>query len=137
MSKLQDHSKRLFLLDGMALLYRAHFALIRSPRYTSAGVCTSAVFGLANTLLDIFNREEPTHVAAVFDTKKPTHRHNEFPEYKAQRQSIPEDLSSQFPLVDRLFEGFRIPVIRVPGYEADDIIATLASQAEQMGFTTW
>src|SRR2546428_5597657 len=77
--------KRLFLLDGMALVYRAHFALIRSPRFTSGGRCTSAVFGVANTLLDILNREQPTHVAVVFDTDEPTQRHVDFPEYKAQR----------------------------------------------------
>jgi DNA polymerase-1 len=132
-----DGAKRLFLLDGMALIYRAHFALIRSPRFTSGGLCTSAVFGLANTLLDILNREKPTHVAVVFDTDEPTHRHNEFPKYKAQRQAIPEDLSAQFPLVDRLFEAFRISTIRIPGYEADDIIGTLACQAAHDGFTTW
>lgn len=132
-----DQAKRLFLLDGMALIYRAHFALIRSPRFTTGGFCTSAVFGLANTLLDILNRERPTHIAVVFDTGKPTHRHEAFPEYKAQRQAIPEDLAAQLPVVDRLFKGFRIPAVRVPGSEADDIIATLACQAEHHGFTTF
>ena len=132
-----EGAKQLFLFDGMALIYRAHFALIRSPRFTSGGVCTSAVFGLANTLLDIFNREQPTHIAVVFDTPEPTQRHTDFPEYKAQREKIPEDLAAQFPLVDRLFEAFRIPMIRIPGYEADDIIGTLACQAQHEGFTTW
>jgi DNA polymerase-1 len=121
----------------MALIYRAHFALIRSPRFTSGGLCTSAVFGLANTLLDILNREQPTHIAVVFDTDEATHRHDQFPDYKAQRQAIPEDLSAQLPLVDRLFGAFRIATIRIPGYEADDIIGTLACQAEREGFTTW
>jgi DNA polymerase-1 len=121
----------------MALAYRAHFALIRSPRFTSSGLCTSAVFGLANTLLDILHREQPTHMAVVFDTDEATHRHVEFPDYKAQRQAIPEDLSAQLPLVDRLFGAFRIPTIRVSGYEADDIIGTLACRAEHEGFTTW
>jgi DNA polymerase-1 len=130
-------AKRLFLFDGMALVYRAHFALIRSPRYTSGGLCTSAVFGVANTLLDIFNRERPTHVAVVFDTFEATHRHQAFPEYKATRDHAPEDLSAQFPLVDRLFEAFRIPAIRVPGFEADDVIASLACRAEREGFETW
>ena len=128
---------RLFLLDTMALVYRAHFALIRSPRFTSGGVCTSAVFGLANTLLDILNREEPTHVAAALDTSDPTHRHREFSAYKANREDLPEDLAAQIPLVLRLFEAMRITVIRLPGYEADDIIGTLAHQAEQLGFQTW
>jgi DNA polymerase-1 len=80
-----DGAKRLFLLDGMALLYRAHFALIRSPRFTSGGLCTSAVFGLANTLLDILNREQPTHIAVIFDTDDSTHRHDEFPDYQGNR----------------------------------------------------
>ncbi|WP_417746366.1 DNA polymerase I [Rosistilla oblonga] len=129
--------KRLFLLDGMALIYRAHFAMVRSPRYTSGNVCTSAVFGMTNAILDILKREQPTHIAAVFDTAAPTHRHEEYPEYKAQRDAMPEDLSSQIPLVFRLFEAFNIPVITIDGYEADDIIGTLAHQAEQQQFTTY
>jgi DNA polymerase-1 len=130
-------AKRLFLLDGMALIYRAHFALIRSPRYTSAGVCTSAVFGLANTLLDIVDREQPTHIAVVYDTDDPTHRHEVFADYKGTRESIPEDLAAQLPLTERLFAAFRIPIVRVPGFEADDVIGTLAGQAEAQGFHTW
>ncbi|QDV68764.1 DNA polymerase I [Rosistilla carotiformis] len=129
--------KRLFLLDGMALIYRAHFAMVRSPRYTSASVCTSAVFGMTNAILDILKREEPSHIAAVFDTSAPTHRHIEYPAYKAQRDAMPEDLSSQIPLVFRLFEAFNIPVITIDGYEADDIIGTLAHEAEQQHFTTY
>ena len=129
--------KKLYLLDGMALIYRAHFALIRSPRYTSGGVCTSAVFGFANTLLEILEREKPTHLGVAFDTAEPTPRHIEYPEYKAQRDAMPEDLSEQIPLVFRLVEAFRIPVIRIPGFEADDIIGTLARQAENASFTTY
>jgi DNA polymerase-1 len=129
--------KKLFLLDGMALAYRAHFALIRSPRYTSGGQCTSAVFGLVNTIADILNREQPTHLACCFDTSEPTQRHIEFPEYKAQRDEMPEDLASQFPLIDRLFEALRIKTIRMPGYEADDVIGTLAHEAASKGFETW
>lgn len=129
--------KKLYLLDGMALIYRAHFALIRSPRYTSGGVCTSAVFGFTNTLLEILEREKPTHLGVAFDTAEPTPRHIEYPEYKAQRDAMPEDLSEQIPLVFRLVEAFRIPVIRIPGYEADDIIGTLARQAEDAKFTTY
>ncbi len=128
--------KRLFLLDGMALIYRAHFALIRSPRFTSAGRCTSAVFGIANTLLDIAARQQPTHWAAAFDTEEPTMRHEAFPEYKAQRDELPEDIAEQFALVDRLLEAFKITIIRMPGYEADDVIGTLAAQAERLGFQT-
>ena len=130
-------SNRLFLLDAMALIYRAHFALIRAPRYTSGGTCTSAVFGVTNTVLDILKKEEPTHIAVAFDTKEPTHRHEEYPEYKAQREAIPEDIVDQFPYIDRLFDALNMPTIRVPGYEADDIIGTLVGQAEAENFDTW
>ncbi len=133
----QNSEQRLFLLDGMALIYRAHFALIRTPRYTSGGMCTSAVLGFCNTLFDIIKRESPTHIAAVFDTAEPTHRHEAFPAYKAQREEMPEDLSAQIPYVFRLLEALNIPVIRIPGYEADDIIGTLALEAEPQGFTTY
>ena len=133
----QNTEKRLYLLDGMALIYRAHFALIRSPRFTSGGMCTSAVFGMANTLLHITGSENPTHIAVVFDTAEPTFRHEAFPEYKAQRDEMPEDLSEQIPFVFRLFEAFSIPVIRIPGYEADDIIGTLSIQAAKQGYTTF
>jgi len=129
--------QKFFLLDGMALVYRAHFALINSPRFTSGGVCTSAVFGIANTLLDILQREQPTHLAVAFDTSEPTARHEAFPEYKAQRDEMPEDISAQIPLVDRLFAAFNISVIRIAGYEADDIIGTLARQAAAQGMRTW
>lgn len=133
----EKDEKRLYLLDAMALIYRAHFSLIRSPRYTSAGACTSAVFGLANTILDIVKKQKPTHLAVAFDTQEPTFRHEVFPEYKAQRDSLPEDIAEQFPLVDRLFEAFNITMIRQPGFEADDIIGTLSVEAEAAGFETF
>ena len=129
----QAAPKKLFLLDGMALIYRAHFALIRSPRFTSAGVCTSAVFGLINTIFDIINKHKPTHLAIAFDTSEPTFRHVEFPEYKAQRDALPEDIRDQIPLVDRLMEAMQIPVLRRPGFEADDVIGTLANEAAELG----
>ncbi len=129
--------RRLFLLDAMALIYRAHFALIRAPRYTSGGTCTSAVFGVTNTILDILKKEDPTHIAVAFDTPEPTHRHEEYPEYKAQRDEIPEDIVDQFPYVDRLFDALNITTIRLPGYEADDIIGTMAGEAEALDFDTW
>lgn len=132
-----DSQKRLFLLDGMALVYRAHYALIRSPRFTSGGVCTSAVFGIANTVFDLLKNWQPTHLAVAFDTAEPTHRHVEFPEYKAQRDALPEDIGSQLPLVVRLLEAMQIPTLEVDGYEADDIIGTLARQAEAEGFRVW
>ena len=128
---------KLFLLDSMALIYRAHYALIRSPRFTSGGRCTSAVFGLVNSILEILDKHKPTHLAAVYDTPEPTHRHEEFPEYKAQREAPPEDLTDQFALVERLFEAFRIPIIRAPGWEADDIIGTLSVRAHEEGLPTW
>jgi DNA polymerase-1 len=120
---------KLVLLDTMALVYRAHFALIRSPRFTRGGMCTSAVFGLTTTLLDIIAREKPTHLAAATDTADPTQRHEMFADYKAHRDEMPEDLVNQLPWIDRLFDAFQIPIIRLPGYEADDIIGTLAHQA--------
>ncbi len=127
---------KLVLLDSMALIYRAHFALVRSPRFTSGGLCTSAVFGVLNTLLDIIRREEPTHIGAVFDTPEPTARHTEFADYKAQREAMPEDIAAQLPYIDRLFDALNIHSLRMPGYEADDIIGTLAHQASDAGFQT-
>lgn len=128
--------KKLVLLDGMALVYRAHFALIRSPRQTSGGLATSGVFGMTNTVLDILKKEKPTHIAAAFDTTEPTERHKVFPEYKAQRDALPEDIAAQLPYIDKLLNAFNITVIRMPGYEADDIIGTLAHEAAQQGFRT-
>lgn len=128
--------KKLVLLDGMALVYRAHFALIRSPRYTSDGLCTSGIFGLTNTVLDIIKKEEPTHIAAAFDTSDPTERHEIFPEYKAQRDELPEDIGKALPYIDRLLDAFNITVIRMPGYEADDIIGTIAHEAAEDDFLT-
>ncbi len=130
-------SKKLFLLDGMALIYRAHFALSKSPRFTSNGLNTSAVFGFANTLLELLKKEKPTHIAVVFDTAAPTERHTDFTDYKAHREEMPEDLSAAIPYVFRLIEGFNIPVITSDGYEADDIIGTLAKKAEKEGYTVF
>lgn len=127
-------NKKLFLLDGMALIYRAHFALSKNPRFTSSGVNTSAVMGFANTLMEVLKKEKPTHIAVVFDTAAPTERHIDFEAYKAHREAMPEDLSKALPYVFKLIEGFRIPVITVDGYEADDIIGTLAKEGEQKGF---
>jgi len=121
----------------MALTYRAHFALVRSPRFTSSGLCTSAVFGFTTTLLDIVTREEPTHLMAAFDTREPTARHVAFPEYKAQRDAMPEDIALQLPYIDRLLDAFKIQVIRMPGYEADDVIGTVARQAAEHDFLTY
>jgi len=129
--------KKLFLLDGMALIYRAHFALSKNPRFTSTGINTSAVMGFTNTLLEVLKKENPTHLAVVFDTEAPTERHTDFLAYKANRQAMPEDLSAALPYVKKLIEGFNIPVLTSDGYEADDIIGTLAKQAEKEGYTVY
>ncbi len=129
--------KKLFLLDGMALIYRAHFALSKNPRFTSGGINTSAIMGFTNTLLEVLKKEAPTHMAVVFDTDAPTERHLDFADYKAHRQAMPEDLAAAIPYVVRLIEGFNIPVITSDGYEADDIIGTLAKKAEKAGFTVY
>ncbi|MGI4727628.1 MAG: 5'-3' exonuclease, partial [Janthinobacterium lividum] len=129
--------KKLFLLDGMALIYRAHFALSKNPRFTSGGINTSAVMGFANTLMEILKKEAPTHLAVVFDTSAPTERHIDFVAYKAHRQAMPEDLSLALPYVVRLVEGFNIPVITSDGFEADDVIGTLAKKAEKVGYTVF
>lgn len=117
----------------MALIYRAHFALIRSPIYTSARVNTSALFGFTNTLLELLEKQAPTHLAVVFDTSHPTSRHELYPPYKGNRDEMPEDLSLQLPHVKRLVRAFNIPVIECPGWEADDVIGTLAKRAEALG----
>ncbi len=129
--------KKLFLLDGMALIYRAYFALSKTPRITSSGFNTSAIFGFANTLLELLRTQQPSHIAVVFDTMAPTARHTEFEAYKANRQAIPEDLAAAIPYVFKLVEGFNIPLITLDGYEADDIIGTLAKQAERKGYTVY
>lgn len=121
----------------MALIYRAHFALSKNPRFTAAGLNTSAIMGFTNTLLEVLKKEQPTHIAAVFDTAAPTLRHLEFETYKAQREAMPEDLSAAIPYIHRLLEGFNIPVITLDGYEADDIIGTLAKKAEKEDFVTY
>nr|WP_255534851.1 DNA polymerase I [Pedobacter sp. SYSU D00535] len=125
------------MLDGMALMYRAHFALSKNPRFTSTGINTSAVMGFTNTLLEVLKKEKPSHMAVVFDTDAPTERHTDFTAYKAHREAMPEDLSAAMPYVIKLIEGFNIPVITSDGYEADDIIGTLAKKAEQVGYTVY
>lgn len=129
--------KKLFLLDGMALIYRAYFALSKTPRITSTGFNTSAIFGFANTLLELLRTQQPTHIGVAFDTMAPTNRHAEFEAYKANREAIPEDLAASIPYVYRLIEGFNIPILTMDGYEADDIIGTLAKQAELQGYTVY
>ena len=126
--------KRLFLLDAMALIYRAYYALIRSPIITTKGKNTNAQFGFTNTLFELINKEKPTHLAVAFDTHAPTERHTDFSDYKANRQEAPEDLINSIDDIKNIIRGFNLPVVECDGYEADDIIGGLAQQAEKAGY---
>lgn len=129
--------KKLFLLDGMALIYRAYFAFIRNPMINSNGVETSGVFGFMNTLLEIIDKQEPTHLAVALDVSGPTFRHEMFEEYKAHRDETPDGIRTAIPIICEMLEAMNIPVLTKQGYEADDIIGTLARQAEKEGFDTY
>jgi DNA polymerase I len=129
--------KKLFLLDAFALIYRAYFAFAKNPRINSKGLDTSAVFGFVNTLVEVIKKENPTHLAVVFDTKKPTERHIEYPEYKAHREAMPDGLRDALPYIDKLLEAFNIPKLYKDGYEADDVVGTLAKKAEKAGFQVY
>ena len=129
-----NDGKKLFLLDAYALIYRAYFAFINNPRINSKGINTSAIFGFTNTLLELIKKESPTHLAAVFDTKKPTKRHIDYPDYKAQREAMPEPLQNSLPYIDKVLEAFHIPKLYKDGFEADDVIGTIAKEAEKQGF---
>ncbi|HKG69110.1 MAG TPA: DNA polymerase I [Segetibacter sp.] len=130
-------AKKLFLLDAMALIYRAYYALIRNPRLTSKGRNTNAQFGFTNTLVDLINKEKPTHLAVCFDTEAATERHTDFTEYKANRQAAPEDLTDSLDDIKRIIKAFNIPVVELDGYEADDVIGTVAWQAADMGYEVY
>ena len=129
--------RRLFLLDAYALIYRAYYALLGNPRITGKGFNTSAIFGFVNTLDDVLRKENPTHIAVCFDPSGPTFRHEEYPDYKAQREKQPEDITLSIPYIKRILEAYRIPVIEVPGFEADDVIGTLSRMAERDGYVTY
>lgn len=129
--------KKLFLLDAMALIFRAYYALIRNPRITSKGKNTNAQFGFTNTIIELINNQKPTHMAVCFDTAAPTERHTDFADYKANRQDAPEDLTVAIPDIKRILQGFNIPIIESDGYEADDVIGTLSKQAEYLGYTVY
>jgi DNA polymerase-1 len=132
----ESTDKRLFLLDAYALIYRAHFALIRNPLINSKGMNVSAISGFTNTLNDLLRREQPSHLAVVFDLGTTT-REEEFSYYKANRQEMPEDIAMSIPIIKEVVRGFNVPVIELEGYEADDLIGTLAKQAEKEGYTTY
>ena len=129
--------KKLFLIDAYAIIYRAYYAFIRAPRVNSKGLNTSAIYGFVNTLEDVLKREKPTHIAVAFDPKGKTFRHEAYELYKAQRESTPEDIRLAVPIIKKLVEAYNIPVIEVPGFEADDVIGTMAKQAEQAGFEVY
>ena len=132
-----NKSKKLFLLDAYALIFRAYYAFIKNPRITSKGLNTSAIFGFLLALEEVLQKQKPTHIAVVFDTPTPTFRHEMFKDYKAHRDVTPEDIIKAVPYIKRLIEAYKIPVIDYPGFEADDVIGTLARKASERGFTTY
>lgn len=132
-----NNRKKLFLLDGMALVYRAYFAFSQNPRITSYGFNTSAIFGYVNTILDVLKKEKPTHIGVSFDTAAPTARHEEYELYKAHRDEQPEDITKALPFIMDITKALKIPLLVKDGYEADDIIGTLAKKAEQQGFDVY
>jgi DNA polymerase-1 len=134
---MDNMDKRVFLLDAMALIFRAYYALISSPRITSKGRNTNAQFGFTNAVVELINNQHPSHMAVCFDTEAPTERHTDFAEYKANRQEAPEDLISALPDIKAIVKGFNIPCIELDGYEADDVIGTLSQQAAKAGYEVY
>ena len=132
-----EHEKKLFLLDAYALIFRAYYAFIRTPRINSKGLNTGAMFGFTNTLLDILKNEKPSHIAVVFDAPEQTLREIDYEAYKANRSETPEDIKLAVPYIKKIVEAFNIPMLIAPGYEADDIIGTLVKKAEEKGFHTY
>jgi len=132
-----NQTKKLFLLDAYALIFRSYYAFIKNPRITSKGLNTSAIFGFLLTLEEVLQKQKPSHIAVVFDTPTPTFRHEMYKEYKANRDETPEDIKKAVPYIKRLIEAYNIPVIDYPGFEADDVIGTLARKASEKGFTTY
>lgn len=134
---MSENGKILWLLDAYALIYRAHFAFSQNQMINSKGLNTSAIYGFTSTLYDVLTTHNPTHIAVVFDTSEPTERHIEFPEYKANREEMPDDIRLAIPYIKRVIQGFNIPILFSNGYEADDVIGTLAKKAEQEGYQTY
>lgn len=130
-------AKKVFLLDAMALIFRAYYALIRSPRITSKGRNTNAQFGFTNALVELITKQKPSHMAVCFDTEAPTERHTDYQDYKANRQEAPEDILAAIPDIKKIINGFNIPVLEVDGYEADDVIGTLSLQAAKAGYEVY
>ncbi len=134
---MSENKKELWLLDAYALIYRAYFAFSQNQMVNSKGLNTSAIYGFTTTLFEVLSTHNPSHIAVVFDTSKPTIRHTEFSEYKANREAMPDDIRTAIPYIKRLISGFQIPILFVDGYEADDVIGTLAKKAEKEGFVTY
>ncbi|RYZ20574.1 MAG: DNA polymerase I [Chitinophagaceae bacterium] len=134
---MEQSEKKLFLLDAMALIFRAYYALLRNPRITSKGRNTNAQFGFTNTLIDLINNQKPTHMAVCFEGGAPAGRMADFADYKANRQEAPEDISASIPDIKRMLQGFNIPILESEGFEADDVIGTLSKQAEKLGYTVY
>ena len=132
-----SQKKKLFLLDAYALIYRAYFAFVKNPRVNSKGLDTSAIFGFTNTIIEVLKKEKPTHIAVCFDRSGPTFRHKEFEAYKANREPTPDGIVSAKPYIDRLLEALNISKIYLDGYEADDVIGTLAKKAEKEDFQVY
>ena len=128
---------KLFLLDAYALIYRAYYALIKNPRINSKGFNTSAVLGFVNTLEDVLKKEAPTHIGVAFDPSGPTFRHEAYEQYKAQREETPEVIRLSVPIIKDIIRAYRIPILEVPGFEADDVIGTLATEAGKRGIQTY
>jgi len=137
MKEKEENNRKLFLLDAYALIFRAYYAFIKNPRFSSKGLNTSAIFGFINTLDELLQKEKPTHIAVAFDHASPNFRHQMYSEYKANREATPEDIKKSIPFIKDLLDAFRIPVIETPGFEADDIIGTLAKKAEKEGFSIY
>ncbi len=133
----ENNTKKLFLLDAFALIYRSYYAFIRNPRFNSKGVNTSAMLGFTNTLVQLLETENPNYIGVVFDVSAPTFRHEMYKEYKANRDEMPEDLRKSIPYIRNIIKAFNIPIIEKEGFEADDVIGTLAQKAENEGFTTY
>ena len=134
---MSEPAKKLFLLDAYALIYRAHFAFSKNPRISSKGINTSVPFGFTNTLLEVLQKQKPTHIGVAFDTPASTFRDEIFDAYKANRQEMPEDIRSGVPKIKEIIRGFNIPIVEMDGYEADDVIGTMATQAATQGFTVY
>ena len=133
----RKNMEKLFLLDAYALIYRAYYAFIKNPRINSKGMNTSAIFGFVNTLADVIKRQQPTHIGVAFDPAGPTFRHEAYEQYKAQREETPEDIRLSVPIIKEIITAFRIPILEIPGYEADDVIGTLATTAGSRGIDTY